>query len=182
MAKIVCPTTCEAVLPSFKFDECNPEINNSQISKIYFKPRNAPPFADVSDPTEWAARLGNDSTEEDHDIRVLTGIGSLPKPTPAVANISLRRKRTTNRAYALTFRVDETNQANHDGMRQLQCGGDYTIWYETIGGLLFGGNEGIDANIDVGGNHGEGDDDIINHEYLFDWNNLHDPERVKSPL
>ncbi|GGH24581.1 hypothetical protein FAZ19_16320 [Sphingobacterium alkalisoli] len=182
MASIICPEDCEQVLPSFKFDNCAPEINNSQIHKVYFAKGNAPAFTDVSLATEWAARLGNDSTNEEHDIRVLTGIGSIPKATPSVVNISGRRKKTTSRAYALTFRVDETNQDNHDAMRNIQCGGIYTIWYETIGGLLFGGNEGKQSSIDAGGSHGEGDDDIINHEYLIEWNGLHDPERVVSPL
>ncbi|WP_313418841.1 hypothetical protein [Sphingobacterium multivorum] len=183
MAKITCPVGCEeAALPAFVFDDCAPEVNASQIAKVYFAPGNAAPFTDASSGIEWATRLGNSATEG-KDIRVLTGIGSKPKPTATTVNISGRRKKTTNRAHSLTFKVDETNQANHDAMRTIQCGGIYTIWFETFGGLLFGGNEGIkNAFIDAGDVMEEGDEAIITHEYLIEWNNLHSPERVVSPL
>ncbi|WP_313515661.1 hypothetical protein [Sphingobacterium sp.] len=183
MANINCPSGCEeAALPAFVFDDCAPEVNPSQIAKVYFAPGNAAPFTDVSSPTEWATRLGN-TVAAGKDIRFLTGIGSKPKPTASVVNISGRRKKTTNRAHALTFKVDETNQANHDALRTIQCGGTYTVWFETFGGLLFGGNEGIkNASIDAGDVMDEGDEAIIIHEYLIEWNNLHSPERVVSPL
>lgn len=183
MANLTCPSGCEeAALPAFVFDNCAPEVNPSQIAKVYFAPGNAAPFEDVSSPVEWATRLAN-AVEVGKDIRVLTGIGSKPKPTPSISPISGRRKKVTGRAHALTLKVDETNQANHDAMRHIQCGGVYTVWFETYGGLLFGGNEGIqNSSIDAGDTMDEGDEAFIIHEYLIEWNNLHSPERVVSPL
>lgn len=183
MAKLTCPSGCEeAALPAFVFDDCAPEVNPSQIAKVYFAPGNAAPFTDVASPTEWATRLAN-SVAAGKDIRVITGIGSKPKPTASTVALSMRRKKITGRAHALTLKVDETNQANHDAMLHIQCGGLYTIWFETFGGLLFGGNDGIrDASIDVGDVMEEGDQGIIIHDYLIEWNNLHSPERVVSPL
>ncbi|WP_343320177.1 hypothetical protein [Sphingobacterium multivorum] len=183
MALLNCPSDCEeATLPAFAFDTCAPEVNESQISELYFAPGNASPFTDVSSATEWATRLGN-TPSAGKDIRVLTGMGSKPKPTATTVAISGRRKKVTNRVHTLTFKVDETNQANHDALRALQCGGQYTIWYATSGGLLYGGNSGVKkVFIDAGDVHEEGDDAIITHEYTCEWNNLHSPERVVSPL
>lgn len=181
MAEITCPTDCEVTLPVFKFDDCAPEVNQSQIAFIYLAAGNAPAFEDVSDPSEWASRLGN-GEDPQNDIRKITGIGSKPKPTPSVTNISLKRKITTDRAHAITFRVDESNEENHDATLTIQCGGTYKIWYQTLGGLLFGGDEGIKVTIDAGEVLGEGDDDVINYEYLIEWNKKHSPERIVSPM
>ncbi len=190
MAIITCPADCEEVaLPAFQFDECKEELNSSQIMWLYIALPSAPAFTDVSDPVEWATRLGNLPEPEEGepanpaaDIRFLKGIGDKPKPTSNTVEVSGRRTKVISRTHSLTFRVDNTNQVNHDGMRLLQCGGDVKIWYGTIDGLLFGGNDGIKSFVDPGANHGGGNTDVINHEYAFQWTNLLDPERVESPL
>lgn len=183
MAKITCPQECEEVVaPAFNFDNCEVERNSSQLQWLYITTPDAPPFTDWSDPTEWAARLGNDPAVEDHDIRFLEGIGEIPKPTANTAEVSGRRTIVISRSRTITFRVDNTNDVNHDAMRLLQCGGDIKIWYATIDGLMYGGNEGIGVFVDPGAVHGGGNNDIINHEYAMQYSALIDPERIKSPL
>ncbi|WP_437918595.1 hypothetical protein [Sphingobacterium sp. LRF_L2] len=183
MAIITCPETCEEVeAPKFDFDNCNEEANAAQIAWLYITTPDAPSFTDWKTPTEWAARLGNDPTVEGHDIRFLKGIGEIPKPTANTVAVSGRRTKVVGRSRTITFRVDNTNEVNHDAMRKLQCGGDIKIWYGTIDGLLYGGNDGIDVFVDPGASHGSGDTDIINHEYAISYSALLDPERTKSPI
>lgn len=183
MAEILCPTDCEVALPVQKFDECAPEVNLSQIKKVYYAKGNAEPFEDVSDPLEWATRLSQTAVVANEDkIRTLIGIGSKPKPSPSVKEISNGRKITTNRAHQVGFKVDETNQENHDAVRHIQCGGVYTIWYETMSGHLFGGNAGIKVSVDAGEVYGEGNDDTMIYDYVFEWKNKLSEERIVSPL
>lgn len=180
MADLLCPEDCEVALPAGKFDECAPEVNDSQINVLLIAKGDAVPFEDWSDPLEWAARL--DQAAVGDKIRKLTGIGSMAKPSAAVRNISNGRKLVTNRGRAVNFKVDETNQLNYDAMRGFQCGGIYTVWYGTIGGLLFGGNEGIKVSIDAGEVLPEGDEEIMILDYLVEWKNKISPERIVSPL
>lgn len=179
MANIVCPEGCDVALPEQEFDLCAPEVNDSQITEVFYAKGNAAPFTDWKSPVEWATRL--DQVAVGDKIRKLVGIGSKPKPTAATKEISKQRKITTNRSHSISFKIDETNQKNHDAMRLHQCGGFYTIWYKS-GNTLNGGNEGIVVSVDPGEVLGEGNEDSIILDYLFEWKNKHSPERCLSPI
>lgn len=181
MAEILCPEDCEVALPVQKFDECNPEINKSQITDIFYTKGNATPFTDVTDPVEWAARLSQTDVASPDSIRRLTGIGSKAKPTSTTRAISGGRTVTINRAHSINHVIDETNQENHDAMRNHQCRGTYTMWYKA-GNLIFGGNSGIKVTFDPGAVLDGGDEGVIVLDYVITWNNLFDEERAISPI
>jgi hypothetical protein len=180
MADINCPDGCEEALPIQEFDDCAPELNLSQIEELYYGKGNAAAFADVASPVEWAARL--DQAAAGDKIRKLIGIGGKAKPTAVVKEFSKRRKKVTNRNHSLSFKVDETNQANDDAVRALQCGQILTIWYKA-GGQMYGGNNGIrKVFVDAGAVLGEGNDDTLIYDYLFEWSSLIAEERCVSPI
>jgi len=183
MAEILCPEDCEVALPIQEFDKCNPQINLSQITDILIAKGDAAPFEDVADPVEWAARLSQtDVTAGSDKIRRLTGIGSKAKPGAVTRALSKGRNVVINRNHSLNFKLDETNQANYDAMREHQCGGIYTIWYITAGNNLFGGNNGIKVGLEAGPVLAESEDEIEILDYIFDWKNKFSEERVVSPI
>jgi len=180
-----CPSGCDADLPIVAFNECAPEVNSGQISVIYLTNRNYP-LTDWTDLVEWTARLSNTSTDSSA-IRTLFVTGSWPVPEKAEKVISLGRTIYSPGKENLAFRIDETNQINHDFMRELQCGGQYTIWPATgqlgdEGKLIWGGNAGIEAAISIGQNVPESTDENITYDGTAKWTAKFPPERTGTDL
>lgn len=175
-----CPDDCESTLPIVEFDECAPEVNDGQIYKIYVT-NIGNPLVDVTDPVEWALRLDNSDPAPDK-IRTLHVIGSKPVPASDEKEISLGRKITSKKSHTVPFKIDETNQINHDFMRSMECGGNYLFWYETSGGLIFGGNDGIVGSFLVDMEIPEAETDFILLTGKVDWKSKFTEERALSPL
>src|SRR4026209_1209738 len=115
-----CATDCTMDLPVLDFSECAPEINLSQINKVYMSKRDQP-FTDWEDPAEWASRVSNTSLADDA-IREFTVIGDKPLPEVQEQEISNQRISVLGRNHSINFAIDETNATNHAAMIQLQCG------------------------------------------------------------
>ena len=175
-----CPTSCAANLPSVDYDECNPETNGAQVSKIYLT-NIGEPLLDWTDILEWQGRLDQTGVNPDA-IRTLNVIGSKPIPTSNLKDISLGRKVAGKKTHVLTVKIDETNAVNHEFLRQNECGGNYLMWYETLDGLLFGGNEGIESSLLLDMNIAESSEEIVIHEGQFEWKHQFTEERIPSPL
>ena len=175
-----CPVDCDSILPVVAFDECAPEVNDAQIQKIYLTNKGNP-LVDVTDLVEWTARLSNHGVTADA-IRTLHVIGSKGAPSSETKAISLGRTLASKKAHEVAFKVDETNAINHEFVRQSECGGQFTMWYETSGGLIFGGNEGIDVSIVLDMVIGESDSDLILLEGKATWKAKFTEERALSPL
>jgi hypothetical protein len=178
---ITCAEDCSAEIPEVLFADCNPEINLSQIAKIYIAQPTAADFADWTSPTEWTARLSASAQDTD-SIRPLTVIGDKPLPEKSEKTISGNRIVTTDKKHTLNFDIDETNATNHEFVRNGKCMKKVKFWYETIGGLLFGGNSGIQGTfaIDMALSRGEGD--IILYPGTIKWTGVDVEERCTSPI
>ena len=163
---------------------CPADCTVSQITKIYITKPDATPFTDWTVPTEWETRIANtDPTEPTGDeIRILTVIGDKPAPSSNVIDISGGRKYTTNKNHTIPFDIDETNDVNYEAMRMLQCGGQFRIWYETLGGKLYGGDEGILATVDISDILARGVNEIEKLTGTLSWDKKFDPERTDSPI
>lgn len=147
MKNPVCPTGCETPTPAVSFSACAPEVNAAEISKLWITSGNG--LADVSDASEWLARLSQDGTDEGA-IRELTVIGDKPRPSVTKIDISGGRKAVTSRNHVINADIDETNDINHEFVRKLQCGGEFRLWYTTSEEKnIYGGNDGIEVSIDA---------------------------------
>ena len=183
MALPICPTGCSGANDSlaFLFSECAPEINAAEIRHIYIGQPNQP-FTDWNSPTEWAARLLATNTGATK-LQRLTVLADKPKPSGSVKDISGGRKVVLNRDHVLNATVDETNETNHNAFRKMECGGArYSIWYETSGGKLFGGNAGILVNIDPGMVISRAKADSIVWDLTMTWNTKFTEEMIVSPI
>ncbi|MCA9497132.1 MAG: hypothetical protein KC589_09375 [Nanoarchaeota archaeon] len=176
----VCSTSCSDDLPIVSFDECNPEINGGQVSKLYIT-NVGYPLTDVTDAVEWGTRLDNAGAGNDA-IRTLHVVGSKPAPSGDEKEISLGRKLKGSKTHIVNFKIDETNDVNHEFLRKLECGGTFKFWYETLEGKIFGGNEGIDASFFVDMVIPEAATDIIINEGKAEWKAKFTEERNDSPL
>lgn len=178
----VCPTNCTSALPAVNFDLCAPEINLSEIQYIYIGKANSVQFTDWEAPTEWATRLSNSTTTGNDYLRTLTVTGDKPAPAKNEKDISAGRKIVTTKTHILNFTIDETNATNHELIRSLECGGKFKVWYETQGGLLFGGNSGIPANIFADMILARGREEHAVLAGSITWKNKFTEERTISPI
>lgn len=177
----VCPTDCSVVTPAVDFSDCNPSINAAQIKNIYVT-NPGYPLANWEDPSEWAARVSNSSSTVSA-IRRYTVIGSKPRPTSTIKKISHDRSIAGTKQHVLNIKIDETNDMNYENIvRASECGGQRQMWYETMGGKLYGGNEGIPSSIVIDDVIVEDLEDIERFEGEITWSAKFHPERISSPI
>lgn len=199
LEEIVCDADCDTgTLPVVSFDDCNPEINKSEITRIFMALPDAADFTDESDPEEWAARLsqtavppaGEPLTPVKDLIRELTVIADKPASTEVVYAASNNRSIITDRTRVINVTIDETNDDNYDLMRKSECGAGIAgkFWYIS-GGKLYGGKSGLKGG--VGGKKpvlklGEvlerGVDAVATYAGTITWSNLKSEKRVVSPF
>jgi hypothetical protein len=181
---IECPTDCTSAaagVPVFAFDDCAPQVQSGEIQKIYLT-KVGNPFVDITDATEWTTRLA----QADGVATKLTKwhvMGDKPKPTDTVKDISLGRKVVLSTEHVINATVDEVNVTNHEAFRQMhECGGTYLIWYETSGGLVFGGNAGIKVSIAPGMVIPRAKGDSITWELTITWSKRGTEPFTVSPI
>jgi len=184
MAAIVCPTDCSAALPAVSFDKCNPEINASEIIAVYISKGNSAPLTNFAQAAEWTNRMG---TPTDPDDKIIELIVSAEKPAPEKQerDISNFRKVVINKTHTINVEIDETNQTNYDFVRNLECGGQYRVWYKTASGHMHGGNEGCGnakANVFLDVVHARGESEITKIVGSITWKAKNTEERAVSPI
>jgi len=82
----------------------------------------------------------------------------------------------------LNYTIDDVSDENYEFMRALECGGQYRIWYETEGGFLYGGNEGILVNATGDDILNRGREEIETIAGTFTWRSKFHPDRTTSPI
>lgn len=179
--KIVCTDDCDFEIPEVSFAECNPEINLSQIAKIYIAQPDAAVFTDWTAAGEWTTRISDTATGADN-IRPLTVVGDKPLPETTSKTISGGRIVTTDKKHTINFEIDESNATNHEFVRGGKCMKQVKFWYETIGGLLFGGNSGIDGTFAIDMTLSKTEGDIILYPGTLKWSATDIEERTTSPI
>jgi len=167
-------------LPAVNFDFCNPEVRESEIRRIFIAKVKAQPFDDWSDFAEWMARLSPDS-ENDNAIRELWVIADKPLPASTVKEISMQRKVVVLKDHTLNITIDEVGEANHEFINEVD-GNFYRIWYETQGGIMFGGNSGIVAQVFADMILVRGAGNIMIYNMIATWRSLQLEDRINSPI
>lgn len=189
MADITCPTDCSADLPIVSFDDCNPEARLSEITKIYVARSDASSFTSVADATEWAKRIsmtatppaGEPATPVKDLIRPLTVIGDRPAPTAVTVDISNGRTKQLRKDFVINWTIDEITTENLEFQRNSECGLKVKFWYEA-GGLLFGGNDGISAQLTSDLVLDRGTEAVMAINGTLTWKGKFTEEAVESPL
>ena len=181
MANPLCPNDCDQPLAEVEFDDCAPEINLSEIKRVFISKGSAAAFNNWAQAQEWTERISQNGTEP-NAIRELTVIGDMPAGSGVSKDISNGRKYVVGKDHTLNFTVDDVSDENYEFMRATECGGKYRLWYETKGGYLYGGNEGILASLVMDDVLNRGTDEIETLNGVLTWRKKFSPERTKSPI
>lgn len=181
----VCPTGCTASPHSVEFSDCTPELHEGPIEYLYIGTRGND-FSDWTQTAEWSARIDNTGTNAT-DIRQLRVIGEQPRAEGSEKKISGNRRYLGPKTFTLELEVDETNATNYAWMRQVECGGNFAVWYETSDtsgspGLLFGDNDGIEAFVKA--DYVIPREEAEHHKIMITvtWESRYHPSRTTSPI
>ena len=174
-----CPTTCSASVADVSFNECAPETHWGEISKLYVTNLDFAGFTDVTDLSEWTANLGDTG---DDKIRTIICIGEQPEPEQTEVPISGDRTVVGYKNFILNIEIDETNDTNYNFLCMSECGGKYLLWYETSDGILYGGNEGIEASITMNQVIPREREGIVKIMAKVSWKSIQHPFRCVSPM
>ena len=180
LISITCPTGCENWLPVVDFDHCDPNVDFGEISQVYVTGAGNG-LTDWTDPAEWATRLDDDTLNDDTKIRTLIVKGDQPPAESVEHEISDCRVFWGEKKFTINIDIDETNITNHDFMRQIECGGLFTIWY-AAGQYLYGGTAGIEATITLNNNITRGCTEMNLISGNIKWTNKFHPEKIENPL
>lgn len=177
-----CPTDCSSALAPVSFSKCNPDINLSEIRRIFVMKANGAAFTDWKLATEWTTRISETSVTGDDAIRPLTVIADKPAPAAVVKEISNGRRQNVAKDHTINYTIDDVSPENYEFMRTIECGGLYRIWYETEGGYIYGGNTGILVTLTGDDLLNRGRDEIETIAGTATWRSKFHPDRELSPI
>lgn len=183
MANIICNDCEEQKLPIVNFSDCAPQLNLSEVEYIYVGPKNAKAFTSVAEAAEWTTRLSESDIESPDVIRPLRVVGNVPAGSPRTKVISGNRTVSLGNDRVLNWLIDDVSDENYEFFRKfVECSGGATVWFETRGGKLYGGNEGIKGTMLGNIVLDEGVDATETIQGTFTWDSKHSPDRVDSPI
>lgn len=177
---LICATDCTTELPIAEFSECAPILLQAQVSDIYLA-NDGFPLVNWENPAEWATRISNSSTDDDA-IRALTVIASIADPTVTEKKISHGRTIYSPQEFTIAGRIDDNSDTNYDFMRASGCNRQYRMWYATLGGKLYGGNNGILVNLRMWETIPEDDLEYAILNLQVKWKSRLAPLRITDPM
>lgn len=181
MANPLCEDNCDETLAEVAFSECAPEINLSEIKRIWMGNANTSPFDNWADAAEWLARVSQTSLAAD-SLRELTVIGDMPAGAAVNRDISNGRQITVGKDRTVNFTIDDVSDPNYEFARQTECGNKRRFWFETHGGKMYGGNKGIKSKVLMDLVLNRGVDEIETIVGVLTWRSKFSPERITSPI
>lgn len=176
-----CPENCAGSLPEPSFNDCAPVVGYGEISKLYLAKADAIAFTNIELIGEWTTRLAA-SIETADAIRQFTVLGDLAEPEVTEIVISGNRTIRGFKKFTLAFEIDEDNDTNYQAHLTFECNSKFKMWFETADGMMFGGNEGIEASILTNYLIPRGRTDIRKIMGQAKWDSKKSPLRNLSPL
>lgn len=176
---ITCPTGCDSYVPAINMDECAPAVDISEVNKIYMT-KEGEGLTDWTDLSEWTGRIDNDGTDDD-DIREFWVSGEQAEPERNVTEIDNDREVSSPSSFEVNAEIFDVHTDTYDAMRQLECNFRVTFWY-AAGDYLYGGTDGITADIVVHYEITKGQKEINKIVMKLKWDAEHHPERITNPM
>lgn len=176
----VCPQGCAFQLPELDQDLCTPNVSFGEITHLYIAAGDAASFTDIEDLAEWTARL-NDTSADPDAIRTMFVIADLPAATSEEIAISVNRKVYSPADHVINVDVDDISESMYNFGRATSCNVGYKIWFGTPD-YIFGGNEGIDAMLNLRPVIERGAKSVHKLTGTVTWSAKFSPERNVSPF
>lgn len=114
-------------------------------------------------------------------IRVLSGVGALPKPTSVKQEVN-GESYEISKDFKLSFAHNNISIANYEMMRLVQQA-TFFMWFQTEGGYIYGGLTGIRCKVE------ESDYELTNAKdsigainFSLEWRRANYPNRDLSPI
>lgn len=171
-----CPIGCNSILPIVDFDICDPKIYFGEIEDIYVAAGDASAFIDWTNANEWAIRLSDSDINDIDAIRQLHVIADIPVASADETIISLGRKVFSPATHNIAIDIDDISDLNYEFARATSCNTLYRVWFATKN-YMFGGNEGILANINLRPVIERGQKSINKLSGTISWDSKFSPER-----
>lgn len=170
-------------LPITNFDDCNPDVNYSEIERIFIAGPKAAAFANIANANEWDTRMDQNTIGQD-SIRALTVIGDQPAAAGVVRELSNGRRKVIGKDYTVNYTADDISDENYLFFAQLDEQPIIRLFgYETQGGKMFHfGNAGILVNHTSNGVLARGRDEIETEVGVITWRKKARPTRITSPI
>ncbi len=171
------PVDCSSfALPDVLFQTCAAAYNahESEITDIW--------LVETTDgianslPVTWYDTADWDTTGFT-GAQHLTVIGD--KPLSAVSEIIVARKwvKTTRRTHTLNADITDMPLENYNFIRAVQLQPTIAMWFKTMDGYIFGGANGVVADVKNAGNIlGRGDGTLLTGQMEIEWDCDCDPE------
>lgn len=185
-----CPANCAGFeMPAVQSDYCTDAmvLELSEIKRILVaevdqtdKTKALGGPTDWTDKAAWTTAINNTTSNK---VRSIYGIGDIPEPESTTVTVHDNQTKVISKKYGMNFDIQDVNTVNYTAARTLQCGGSVRFWYETRGGYLYGGADGIPATIaNVTSPNERGADAYKMIKLLLNWNAKCEPERIASPF
>jgi hypothetical protein len=170
-------------LPITGFDDCNPDVNYSEIERVFIGGPKAGPFANIANAAEWNTRMTQTTIGVD-SVRALTVIGDMPAAAGVVKELSNGRKKQIGKDFTVNYTVDDISDENYTFFRTLDEQPLIRLFgFETQGGKMYHyGNAGIIVNHNSNGILARGRDEIETEAGVITWRNKQRPLRMTSPI
>lgn len=123
------------------------ELLESEICTIVYScPDPDDPSKPLYKPNDWTNTADIEAAIVAGAVKINV-IGDLAEPTQETITISKGRQKVGKKTFVLNADIDEASIVNYDEMRKLECGATLFIWYGTLGGWFFGGENGVRVDV-----------------------------------
>lgn len=144
-----CGGDCGSVCANFVTNDCVDavELLESEICTMLYS------CVDPDDPTQPLYKPADWKSTDDFKAAIAAGlnkvnvIGDIPEPTQESVTISKRRKKNGKKNFTANIDIDEWTEENYEAMRQWECGATVFVWFQTVGGITTGGENGMRVDI-----------------------------------
>lgn len=189
---ITCIEECASSCPSWggvaieTDQDCCPEQELSQICGFYIDPCCQNPITawNATAIIDWAAANVDNTDTTGTKVKYITVEGGIDQPTPVIDTLPKGKEYISAYDYSANFERRCVSDAMNDFMRHLQKGNpDACIWYETLGGYIYGGLNGIKPKtLYAVPTNGSGVDDKRIWTVVIQYRTCVDPPRILNPL
>jgi len=182
---LTCPTDCGTLnFPAIDVDQdCTAfEITESEVCGVLIVQDGNYP-TDWTSVAAWELVINNPGTTA-ADGKYLVGRGGVPVADKTTVELPKNIDRTITRKYALNLNILNMSDQNYEFLRAAQCGDtSIRVWFETVGGFLYGGPTGISPSIvDADLPLNEGRDSYEQGTLLVGWEADGDTARSGSTI
>ncbi len=110
-------------------------------------------------------------------------VGDKPAAEKNTFKISMNREISSPKNHTINFKIDETDADNYALLQFIEENPafQFRLWYEA-GKYLYGGNDGVGANIVMDDIIPESNEDLNIFQGVAKWKSVISPERITNPI